>query len=145
MYGPDSGKYNSGYFSEDLVVGRIRRWYSNGSEENYCYTLNTAGEFVMEPRADISWGDIAYAHNEFDVCYNSGLCPAQALQNGLWGYLDTVGNWVIDPIYSEASNFSGGFAVVKQVYPKDEQHFRNWSREHLIDNTGRIVFSTVDN
>src|SRR4051812_42549964 len=32
---------------------------------------------------------------------------------GSWGYIDTTGNWVIKPIYQEASAFSEGFAKVK--------------------------------
>lgn len=43
--------------------------------------------------------------------FSDGLIPAQ--KNGLWGYMNTKGEFEIEPIYASAGNFQNGFAVVQ--------------------------------
>lgn len=142
--GVNSGTYRSGLFSDGIVVASIKRWYSDGSEENYYFTLDMNGRFVMQPRSDINWGYLAYSDQFYRVYYHSGLCPAMDNASQKWGYLSSDGNWAITPQFSEASNFSDGYAVVKQEYPPDTNHAMTWSLQHLIDAQGRIAFSTSE-
>lgn len=43
--------------------------------------------------------------------YSEGLIPAQGEKN-TWGYIDTAGNWVIQPRYGSAEPFENGVALV---------------------------------
>lgn len=49
---------------------------------------------------------------DIDV-YSEGKFAAQDLISGLWGYIDTEGNWVIEPQYYGACPFLEGLACVK--------------------------------
>ena len=40
--------------------------------------------------------------------------PAAAKKNGLWGFVDASGAWVIEPQYEDACSFASGYAAVKQ-------------------------------
>jgi len=47
--------------------------------------------------------------------FSEGLAAvAIQTENGLkWGYIDTQGNWVMEPIYDEAQSISEGAAAVR--------------------------------
>jgi len=47
---------------------------------------------------------------------NGMLAPAKDAKTGLWGYIDSFGNWVVEPKYSYAGEFSGSFAPVLDEY-----------------------------
>ena len=40
--------------------------------------------------------------------------PAAVKKNGLWGFADASGAWVIEPQYEDACSFASGYAAVKQ-------------------------------
>lgn len=73
---------------------------------------------------DNSWKNIGQ--------YSEGLCPVQDNNNGLWGYVDRSGEYVIESSYYEAYPFSEGLAAVKNKNGKLD----------FIDKTGKIVFSS---
>ena len=50
--------------------------------------------------------------------YNQGLAAATDT-NGRWGYINAGGNWIIDPVFFEASSFSEGTARVVVVDEDD--------------------------
>lgn len=60
--------------------------------------------------------------------FNEGLAPARNL-DGLWGFIDETGKWVIAPVYTNAHIFSGGLAAVETGYSK-------WG---FVDKTGKVV------
>ena len=43
--------------------------------------------------------------------FSEGLAPA-ANAKGLWGYIDSKGNWVINPMYDYTDSFASGEARV---------------------------------
>lgn len=58
---------------------------------------------------------------------SEGLAAAKA-DNGLWGYVDADGNWMVKPQYSYAADFSDGVALVSYFPDKVFQ---------VIDSTGK--------
>lgn len=46
----------------------------------------------------------------FNVRFSEGAAPA--MSNGKWGYIDTKGNWLIEPTFKQSYNFRGGLALV---------------------------------
>lgn len=62
----------------------------------YGYQLN--GKWIVEPT-------LQYATH-----FSSGCALAQ--QNNLWGYLDSLGNWIIAPRFSQASPLHNGYGFV---------------------------------
>ncbi len=61
--------------------------------------------------------EIAYSDNSFlDISLLSeGKLAAQDAASGLWGYIDKLGNWVIEPQYYNAMPFYEGKAAVKNA------------------------------
>src|SRR5260370_35266343 len=57
--------------------------------------------------------------------------PHGADQDGLWGYIDKAGGWVLPPRYREISPFHGGLAAVKE---------QGDSGSKYIDPSGKRVF-----
>lgn len=47
--------------------------------------------------------------------YSEGLIAARDITNGLWGYIDKTGEYVIEPAFYDAFPFSEGLAAVKTV------------------------------
>ena len=58
------------------------------------------------------------------------LIAAQDMSEA-WGYIDTQGNWVIEPQFSRAYNFSCGYAAV--VAPDDMAYFIDTSGKFVLD------------
>ena len=54
--------------------------------------------------------------------------------NGLWGYLDSSGNWIIEPQFDEAQPFSDGLAIVR-VHGKSGENSEGIT---YVDKTGKI-------
>jgi hypothetical protein len=46
----------------------------------------------------------------FHVRFKERAAPA--MENGKWGYIDTEGNWLVEPTFKQAYNFRSGLALV---------------------------------
>lgn len=57
----------------------------------------------------ICWA--ALAHENADASERTVLLPREA-ENGLWGYSDVVGNWLIEPQFDWAGKWRGDYAMV---------------------------------
>ena len=57
--------------------------------------------------------------------------------NGLWGYIDTEGNWIRDPEFADVEPFRLGLARVRLDFGEDE-------RFGYIDRSGRYVWFPSD-
>ncbi len=70
--------------------------------------------------------------------FKYGLCAVTPDKTG-WGYIDTSGAFVIEPLYEWAGDFEGGFAIVakKEKDPKNKSLFI--SQRYKIDRTGKII------
>lgn len=66
--------------------------------------------------------------DEYMYSFNDGLCLAKDVASGLYGYLNTDGQWEIQPQYQKAGEFSEGYATV--------------NGNTIIDTNGNIVLNT---
>lgn len=66
--------------------------------------------------------------DEYMYSFNDGLCLAKEVASGLYGYLNTAGQWAIQPQYQKAGEFSEGYATV--------------NGNTIIDTDGNIVLNT---
>lgn len=96
----------------------------NASNKHYFATVDSTGNILMQPQKSISfgvdennpntWSTLYYLVNEFSYCYD--LCPAMDVESGKWGYIDSYGNWVIQPQYGSAKSFTqDGYAIVNSM------------------------------
>lgn len=57
---------------------------------------------------------LKFDYNSTDYMFNEGVCALQ--KNYLWGFIDTTGNWIIEPKYfkwgPDVPEFSGGICLV---------------------------------
>jgi hypothetical protein len=57
---------------------------------------------------------LKFDYNSTDYCFREGLCAIS--KNNLWGFIDTTGKWIIEPIYfqwgKQVPYFSDGICVV---------------------------------
>lgn len=72
--------------------------------------------------------DVFYLPQDFSlVCYSDGVFLLE--KDGRYGYLDYMGRWITDPVYTAATPFSEGLAVVT----------REDGKVGLLDTAGNLV------
>ena len=90
-------------------------------------TVDQSGTVLMKPRKDIAF-KVANERELVRFQFSYGLCPAQDVESGKWGYIDPYGNWIIKPQYDETEPFSeDGYATVNKTT--------------VIDTNGRKILS----
>lgn len=105
------------------------------SKDDVCYyaIVDGAGNVLMEPQRNVEFPYGVYigweeGKNIETYTFSKGLCPARDAASGKWGYIDTQGNWKIQPQYASALYFScDGYATVNDKI--------------VIDTNGNIVLS----
>jgi hypothetical protein len=132
-----------------------------------------SGDFAPVKIADRLYGimnrsgkvvTVANLEQVSDFGFADGVAPAAA--GGKWGYIDTVGKWVIDPQFESAEDFSDGLAAVKVggrwgyidrkgkfvVNPQYDEAgefeegqalFKSGGRYGFIDTSGRVVVNAT--
>ena len=77
--------------------------------------------------------------------FSEGFCPVKDCETELWGYIDSEGNYLVEPKYKTAEVFSDGMAIVeneaglkgyidatgKEIVPCQYQHARNFGEYDL--------------
>lgn len=111
-----------------LSASFIKRWQQVFADNQVVGLLNTQGKEVTGPR-----------FAKLDP-FSEGLAAAQDNVTRRYGYIDSKGNWVINPVYLAANPFHGGKAFVKpagSLFPIDmEGETKN---AVMIDKTGKII------
>lgn len=84
-------------------------------------------------------GKQAFIASFKDVLSFSDSLAAVTPDGDLWGYIDMAGNYVIQPQFESAEDFTGGFAIIskKEKDPKNKGLFI--SQRYKIDKTGKIL------
>lgn len=101
---------------------------ANFSEGNYIFYAKTDKDGYYRYIADTD-GRIIGRYDQINGGgFSQGLCAVK--KDGKWGYVDTLGHMVINPIYDSASNFSDGATAITK---KDSVVF-------FIDKTGKKLF-----
>ena len=67
--------------------------------------------------------------------FSEGLAPARSQTNHLWGYVDTLGNWKITPMFAKAGEFSSGVAEIED---------NAIGLATYIDNKGKLICRKTD-
>lgn len=81
--------------------------------------VNRSGKYLFEPKVLFDLGE-----------WSEGLISARAERDGLYGYVDESGKFVIAPQFHQAKIFSDGLAVVRLT----NQH-------GYVDHSGTLVFA----
>lgn len=70
--------------------------------------------------------------------FSDSLCAATPDGN-LWGYIDMTGNFIIQPQYESAEDFSSGFGIIskREKDPKNKSMFI--SQRYKIDRNGKVL------
>lgn len=124
-------KYCSYTVSEDPNGAGLIATVCLTSKDNVKYyaVVDGQGNVLMKPQKNIAFP--SYSELRFvppDYVFYNGLCPAQDAASGKWGYIDTQGNWMIQPQYTSVTAFSSdGYATVNDTI--------------VIDSDGKVVLS----
>jgi len=139
-------------FSEEFAAVKIRNWgyiditgrvvikdeFDAAYEFSEGIALTRKGEHLIfldregQKTVELSAADVTLEYSG-DQKFSEGLIVARHMKANLCGFLDKMGDFVIDPKFNDASNFSEGLARVSIV--KDDH------REYLgfIDRRGEYV------
>ena len=103
-------------------------------DERYVMFSDDAAHYIFDGETGDFYaidaaGDIISPYN---VSFSQGLCRAKTVSG--WGYLNSRGEWVIDPIYQGAENFENGRALVQ-----DRE-----GRYHFLAPDGHILYTFPD-
>ena len=112
-------------------------------------------EWVIEPQREIVQFETAVEAGEWShgIYFSEGLIRAAVkedrgirasrgrIEEYKWGYLNTSGEWVIEPKFRRASIFSDGVAIVTTI-EEDRDDLSN-ARQIVIDQTGKEKFELV--
>jgi len=110
--------------------------------------INRDGEKVIDFRSDMVFGKSTKKNSSYPM-FVEGKCliKKEVKDEYRYGYIDTLGNTIIEPQYLNATNFSKGYAMIikpdvttmgsnnvlgkKMLYSKLE--------EYIIDSSGKII------
>ncbi len=94
---------------------------------------------------DTSWffidstGKQLFIDNFSDVSsFKEGLCAVTA-DGTNWGYINKAGTFVISPVYEDADDFEGGFAIVSKKEKDPKHRDLMISQRYKIDKTGKVI------
>lgn len=118
----ESGKIQDG---ADANVGSAQG--SSGAGANGTVTSSTDAKEGTDEPTDEATNENTKKLTEFESLFKNGPIPARDT-SGLWGYIDSDGEWVIPPTYADARDFwDSGCAAVAEA---------GWG---LIDSSGTYV------
>lgn len=105
-YAPGSGKYQELHATGDGHFLASDSWSDGELGHTAWYLLSPDGAVEAELPETLGSSDNSW------YGFNEGVCPWQDEATNLWGYVDAQGNWVMDPVWSSAGAFDGGYAVL---------------------------------
>ncbi|MBP0021829.1 MAG: WG repeat-containing protein [Cyanobacteria bacterium SBLK] len=114
--------------------------------------IDRQGNFLVKPilSAIQSWDNTGYSGSNPQIEFSWGRIPVQIVPeeevqisdsippewSGKWGYIDRKGNWVIEPKFDGAGQFTEGRAVIIHETENDPDW---WQWGILIDEKGNII------
>ena len=77
--------------------------------------------------------------------FSDGMAAAKNSCTSLWGFINTEGEWQIQPQYQDADSFKDGYSIVSELCKVDcrtaEDGITNENIKHVIDLTGKILLT----
>ncbi|WP_226643094.1 WG repeat-containing protein [Mesobacillus subterraneus] len=135
--------------TEGIVLMKLK-----GPKGSYYGLMNSDFEWILKPTNEIVMFSDSANDSANEVYFSEGLIRAavkeereiRANRGGKkeqykWGYLNTKGEWVIEPIYRDVSGFSDGVAIVTTI-EEDRDDLSN-ARQIVINQTGKELFELV--
>lgn len=107
--------------------------FLSASPFNDSFAYVTTNEKEFDETIDKQGKVIAEFHKQFIRAFKDGLASAYDKELKKSGYIDKSGNWAIKPIYTWASDFSDGLALV-------ENNDNGIKKSGFINTTGTFAF-----
>lgn len=119
----------------------------------YFGMLDSNFKLVLKPQEFLQLETEDNGEMEHDTFFNEGLMRVAVQEDReiranrgryeelKYGYMNTKGEWVIQPSYRNASAFSNGIAIVTTI-EEDRDDLSN-ARQIVIDQTGKEVFELI--
>jgi hypothetical protein len=107
--------------------------------KEYAATIDDNFNWLMKPTDKYSFGDLDFSDGLaiVSVPETREMILAEDPDAKLYGYINTKGEWVIEPLYRYANEFSNGVAVVSTV-EEDRDDLSN-SKTIIIDPDGNQI------
>ena len=86
-------------FDQENTIALVKS-YDEAREKHYSYYINASGE-IIKPKIKIT---------KFSD-FSNGLAKVE--ENGKFGFINSSGQWVIQPQFADSRDFKNGFAAVK--------------------------------
>lgn len=121
-------------YGENLNMVSLEK---DGAE--YVGTIDDNFHWLMEPTNEYKFEELEF-HDGLaaaSIPETREMILAEDPEARLYGYINTKGEWVIEPIFRSANNFSNGVAVVSTI-EEDRDDLSN-SRTIVIDTKGKEV------
>ncbi|MCI8651457.1 MAG: S-layer homology domain-containing protein [Oscillospiraceae bacterium] len=104
-YAPGSGEYEELWATGDGHFLACDHWSDGELGHTSWYLLSPDGSVVELPEtlgaSPNSWSGLSW-----------GLCPWMDEETGLWGYVNTQEEWVMEPAWASAQLFEGWYAIL---------------------------------
>ena len=133
------------YYADHSGEDFITLYLESSSGVFFSTIIDMDGDIILSPTKNISLGKLIYKGNGVIEQYNekvyqcysfsSGVCIAQDSQSGLYGYINTDGDWVIEAQFQNVTDFYGeGDNAVAVV-----------NKNTVINRNGDIIFTIEKN
>lgn len=121
--------YSHGHFNSGLCPVSTTHNEYDYTDTDYVY-LNPDGEAVLPKEG-------APYENAYD--FQEEYAAVMDAESHLWGYIDTEGNWVVQPQYVKAFSYQKGVAFVATDRNELQGGLYFYSGFQLIDTSGKCV------
>lgn len=78
--------------------------------DSTCHIKTPGGIILSHEKEDVTVATECSEIKEF----HEGLAAAKSIKNGCWGFINEIGEWIVEPLYSNAGNFSENKAFVSE-------------------------------
>lgn len=139
-------------YETDPIEGNVLL-QMKGPGGEYFGMLNSNFEWVLKPQEFLQIEQEDNSEMQHNVFFTEGLMRVAVQEDReiranrgryeemKYGYMNTKGEWAIEPSYRTASPFSNGVAVVTTI-EEDRDDLSN-ARQIVIDKTGKEIFELV--
>jgi len=118
-------------YGDILSLGDFHDGYAKIEFRNY--RENIDGYAFINNKGELKYTQLAKNESGYKPAnlvrdFSEGLAAIKIVDK--WGFLDKLGNWVINPVYSDVKDFHNGYAWIK--YPNTDK----WG---LINSSGELI------
>ena len=135
-------------YNEGIIIFEL-----NGPEGEYFGLMNSNFEWILSPTKEIVDFTSHNNSSEMEKYFSEGLLRVAVEEDReiranlgeteayKWGYINTNGEWAVEPIFRKVSGFSDGVAIVTTI-EEDRDDLSN-ARQIVIDTSGNELFELI--